>query len=387
VAGAAAVVVVAVAVGLQLAGLAGRDARPGATGAPLASATPGATAVTDAPSASPEQPAATGEPASPEAQAVSRIAFTANRDDADSSDIYTMNPDGTDIRRLTSDPTVHETNPQWSPNGELVAYLATTSDGSFRGGIFLMNADGSDPVQVTDEFPYGPPAWSPDGSMLAIGSDGSAGAGISIYRVADGSLTQLTTDGGGGPMWSPDGSTIAYSVNSADPNAVPPNAEVYTVDVSSGEVTNVTDDPAGDDLVAWTDDGARIIFSSDRGTDGSKGSARLWIIDAGGGTAEEYGDLDPRLVWTSPDGEWRAYGADDGLHLSRSDGTDDRLVHVSVPADRGPSWSPDSRAFVFSASEAEQPRDVFLMSVDAEAPVRLTDEPSDDSGPRWQPQR
>jgi Tol biopolymer transport system component len=52
----------------------------------------------------------------------------------------------------------------------------------------------------------------------------------------------------------------------------------------------------------------------------------------------------------------------------------------------GPSWAADSSAFVFS-SATEDPRDIFVMRVDAEAPVRLTDHPADESGPAWQPAR
>jgi len=85
--------------------------------------------------------------------------------------------------------------------------------------------------------------------------------------------------------------------------------------------------------------------------------------------------------WPSPDEAWLAYGADDGLHLSRADGSNDRLVYPSLPADQGPSWAADRTAFVFS-SLTEAPREILIMRVDADAPAPLTDDPADDSARR-----
>jgi Tol biopolymer transport system component len=286
-----------------------------------------------------------------------------------------MDADGSNVEQLVDDPAFHETDPIWSPDGSLIAYSTMAADGSITGGVFLIDPDGGEPVQVDDAFAYSVPVWSPDGSMLALGGNGGEPTGIAVYSIPVGALEQLTVDGGTAPQWSPDGTQIAYNV--AQPN------DVSVVDIATGQARNITSDVWNDSVGRWTGDGTQIVFASDRDTDQTRDSQRSWIIGIDGDGAELLGE--PVLAfahWPSPDGAWLAYGADDGLHLSRSDGSDDRLVADNLPADQGPSWAADSSAFVFS-SASDEPREVFVMRVDADAPVALTDDPADDGAPNW----
>jgi Tol biopolymer transport system component len=270
-------------------------------------------------------------------------------------------------------------SPIWSPDGSLITYITMSADGSMQGGVFIIDAQGGEPIVADENYAYGPATWSPDGSMLAVAGDGSE-RGIGVYHVADGQLDVLTEDGGTAPVWSPDGSSIAY-------NVAPPS-DIRIVEVQTGEIRNVTTDEWNDSVARWSADGTQLFFVSDRETDQSRDSSRTWVVSAEGGEPQVVGD-DPVLAfahWPSPNGEWLAYAAPDGggLHLSRADGSEDRLVHPTTPADMGASWSADSRGFVFS-SAGEEPRDIFLMRVDAEAPQQLTDDPADDSAPNWGP--
>lgn len=376
--GVAAVVGSAVAIGLSLAQIIGPQTPVGTT--PPTSASPSI----EAPASS--EPAATGPPASSEATSSpaavepGRIAFQANREN-ETSGIYVMNADGSNVVQLVDDPAVYEMSPIWSPDGSLIAYITMSADGTMQGGVFIIDAAGGEPVLVDDNYAYGPALWSPDGSMLIVGGDGAA-RGISVYHVSERRLEPLTDDGGTAPIWSPDGTRIAYDV------AGEPGRDIRVVDVASTEITDVTDDPWNDSVARWTDDGTRLIFSSDRETDQSADSFRTWIVDAGGGEPELLGDgqLLAFANWPSPDGEWLAYAAPDGsgLRLSRADGSEDRLVHPNVPADGGASWAADSSGFVFS-NAGEAPRDVYVMRVDGEAPEQLTDDPADESAPNWGP--
>src|SRR6185503_13314557 len=72
-----------------------------------------------------------------------RIAFTSNRDGND--EIYVMNADGTGVVRLTNDPAIDQ-QPAWSPDGSRIAFVSN------RGGKFdtyLMNADGTGVTRLT----------------------------------------------------------------------------------------------------------------------------------------------------------------------------------------------------------------------------------------------
>ncbi len=134
-----------------------------------------------------------------------RIAFASNRDG--NGDIYLMDPDGSNVTRLTNDP-AGARDPAWAPDGVRIAFASFRDGGP---GIYVMNADGSDVVRLTNEDDVNP-AWSPDGQRIAFTSFRDPSA-TSIYVMnADGSgVTRLTTDADDqNPTWSPDGQSIAF---------------------------------------------------------------------------------------------------------------------------------------------------------------------------------
>lgn len=372
----AAVLAAAVVVGFGLSRVIGPPTTVGTPAPVEASPSPRPAPLPSDASPAPPSESAAATP-SPVAAEPGRIAFQANRDN-DTSGIYLIDADGSRVVQLVDDPSIHEMDPVWSPNGSWIAYTTMRADGSLAGGVFMVDVSGGDPVQVDDNFAYSPAVWSPDGSMLAVGGDGSS-RGIGVYDVDEQRLDRLTEDGGTAPHWSPDGTRIAY-------NMAPPN-DIRIVDVASRDVRNVTDDPWNDSVARWTDDGTRLVFVSDRDTDQTKDSRQSWVVDLDGGEAQLLGE--PVLAfahWPSPDGEWLAYASEDAgeLRLSRADGSQDRAVHPTLPADQGPSWAADSSAIVFS-NAGEAPRDLFLMRVDADAAEQLTDDPADEGSPNWGP--
>jgi len=105
--------------------------------------------------------------------------------------LFVMNTDGTGGLRLTST-ILSERQPAWSPDATRLVYAARTSPGGpFR--LFLINADGSGRIQLTDESGDGDdlaPAWAPDGSRIAFSSTRDGGF-PEIYTVrADGTGTK-----------------------------------------------------------------------------------------------------------------------------------------------------------------------------------------------------
>lgn len=103
------------------------------------------------------------------------IAFASDRDG--NSELYTLRPDGSELKRLTTEPGI-DCRPRWSPDGEWIAF---TSNRSGREDLYVMRKDGSDLRPLTahpavDDHA----AWSPDGRFLSFISlrDG----GFDIYR-------------------------------------------------------------------------------------------------------------------------------------------------------------------------------------------------------------
>jgi Tol biopolymer transport system component len=92
-----------------------------------------------------------------------KIAFTSDRDG--NFEIHTINPDGSDLVRLTNSAEA-ESYPTWSPDGRMIAFISQTPAGA--RAIFRMNEDGTNKVQITTTRSLAPLSWSPDGGRIAF---------------------------------------------------------------------------------------------------------------------------------------------------------------------------------------------------------------------------
>ena len=138
-----------------------------------------------------------------------RIAFMSARDG--NAEIYVMNADGSNQRRLTNHP-ADDTTPTWSPSG---AQIAFTSDRSGTPQIYIMGADGSNLRRITTSDSYADRAtWSPAPyNEIAYAGRTGPGFDIKVYDVASGETRQLTFGSGSNesPVYSPNGKHIAFT--------------------------------------------------------------------------------------------------------------------------------------------------------------------------------
>jgi TolB protein len=85
------------------------------------------------------------------------IAFVSDRDGKD--EIYIMNADGSNARRLTDDP-ASEWQPSWSPDGNQIVFTSGSTSGGFN--IFIIGSEGTNLHQLTDDPGWEfEPAWQP----------------------------------------------------------------------------------------------------------------------------------------------------------------------------------------------------------------------------------
>jgi len=122
------------------------------------------------------------------------------------SQIFTVNPDGSNVRRLTSS-TAIDTEPRYSPDGQWIYF---TSD---RGGspqIYRMPTSGGEPQRVTFEGSYNvSPRLSPDGKMLAYITRNDGKFQVALLDLAN-RQSQIITDSDRdeSPSFSPNGRMI-----------------------------------------------------------------------------------------------------------------------------------------------------------------------------------
>ena len=137
----------------------------------------------------------------------SRIAFTSNRDG--NPELYVMNSDGTDVRRITNHPAI-DTSPTWSPTGNQIAF---TTDRAGSPQIYVIGADSTGLRRLTYESYCDRPTWSPEPyNEIAYTSRTGPGHDIKVLDLATNTMRQLTFGLGTNesPAYAPNGRHIAF---------------------------------------------------------------------------------------------------------------------------------------------------------------------------------
>ena len=328
----------------------------------------------------------------------SRIAFSSDRDPRGNYDIWVLDLRSGDARRVTTEPG-NEFMPTWSPDGRELAFIST------RGGeqaVWVMTLATSAERRASPEgIRADAPSWGPGGRIIyQVTAGGESrleidGAPVTanenafpfraswltatdIVYTADGRIRRRTTTGSTAvtiefsatltvsparytrrprdvdartprralgivrPEISPDGRSVAFAAL----------GDLWLMPVG-GRPENVTRDRHLDTEPAWSPDGTRLAYSSDRGG----GLLNLWIRDVRTGEARQLTRLTTSAMgaaW-SPDGRRIAFLEVDGqwrrAAVSVVDVATGAVTRIQEPmfGPGIPTWSPDGRRVAVAA--------------------------------------
>ncbi len=350
-------------------------------------------------------------------------------------------------------------DPRPSPDGARIACLVTRLDqgaDDYRAAIWLVAAEGGPPTQLTSGAARdSSPQWSPDGTQIAFIStrpsdipapaDSPASSPASAKDPArskpKGQIWLVPVDGGEArrlsaqqhgatdPCWSPDGRTIAFlsptAEGAARDDAVSPHeapiaderiidtlryradgrgfiedrfVQLWTIDTGGERARQITSGPFDVAQPAWSPDGSRIAFISNRRPDHeTNGLSALYAVPAAGGDVRPLFERDAVVSspdW-SPDGSSNAVlghttpHAGDAMNAKlwavpagggdpicyteswdRSFG-DHGMSDLAVASDHRPVWSTDGRA-VFALASERGATNVYRVDLEGQAVSAVT---------------
>ncbi len=267
--------------------------------------------------------------------ALTTIAFQSDRDGANRQELYLMDYDGRNQRRISAHKSTSGYS-AWSPKGDAIAYVSYFSGSA---GIYYVDLASSRKVPIyTDGVLNISPTFSPDGTQVAF-AHASEGANIDIYTCPRDcqSPRRLTRRRGidTNPAWSPDGQQIAFtSDRSGRPN-------VYVMDVDGSNVRRVSFEGDYNEGANWRPDGTHLVYASRRSTRGPFQVVVTNLVDLGNQVLTN-GPESYEEPCYSPDGRRILYtarrGRDSQVHVMDADGSNQRqLTHEGN--NMGPAWS------------------------------------------------
>jgi TolB protein len=281
------------------------------------------------------------------------------------------------------------------PDNQCLQLAVAASDGA-SSHIYLLTFDfvGHTHWQQLTTLPGNAtnPSWSPDGRQVAFEDN----AIIYIVNIDTHHMQQVIE--GHSPVWSPDGSKLAFWLGSSSPGSRQFRADIYTIDLNSGDVERVTRNEDIPVEASMREDVGRSVnpdwhasgllyenaddslYSVAKMQDAVLGTEVTGIL-----TRSDYGQ-DP--AW-SPDGEWMAFYS---AYFNNSGGVYRRQIASGVTQllseineGNSPTWSPDGR-FVAVDLRHEGRYQIAIISVeDSRILTHLGHDGLDLTRPAWRP--
>jgi Tol biopolymer transport system component len=166
-----------------------------------------------------------------------------------------------------------------------------------------------------------------------------------------------------------------------------PTRNIYVMDADGSNQTNLTPGQTLETYAAWSPDGTRIAFASER-----DGNSEIYVMNADGSnqvrvTNNPAGDYEPR--W-SPDGAKFAFLSDRGgagldIYVMNTDGSNPIRLTNTQDDDFDPAWSPDGTKIAFTRADLND-FEVFMMNADGSNQTNITNRPTTiDASPAWSP--
>lgn len=325
-----------------------------------------------------------------------RIAFSSDRGNPLGSDynIFVLDLGSGAIRQLTRNP-AEDLMPSWSPDDRQIAFVSTREDGH---GVWAVDAAGGPDRRLASATSrIDAASWGPGGEIVAHAVDGNKGwlevngrpvsgeehvfpfrpsflSRSTFFYTADGKIRKRELNGTVQtipftaslevtpaqdtyarrkrdftgrqprkalgivrPVLSPDGKSIAFEAL----------GDLYVMPVTGGVPRALTHDAAFDAEPAWSPDGSKLVYSSDK----AGGLLQLWLHDMKTGQERQLTHIatQPISPAFSPDGKRVAYLDVDGMWRRAGIATVEvetgtvRQIHASIFAPGAPTWSPDGK--------------------------------------------
>jgi Tol biopolymer transport system component len=299
-----------------------------------------------------------------------RIAFASDRDG--NWEIYVMNADGSGQRNLTANPS-KDRAPAWSPDFQRIAFSSDRSKAASVSAV-LSHPNRRSEIGTGGLIPGGFATSLPRGEnweIYLMHADGSGQINLTNNSATDEY-----------PAWSPDGKRIAF-VSNRDLLE-----DIYVMNADGSNVTRLTENDWGDGGPTWSPDGTRIAYASEHVRGEAGWDWDLYVMNADGSGMTRLlkrPGLDLFPAW-SPDGNRIAFtcksDSELGVCVINADGTGWRRLSDDVASDQHPSWSSDGRYIVFSSARTGN-WEIYVMNPDGSGQVRLTTSDASDGQPSW----